>query len=176
TRHKPRSFNILPMEGSFREISGNFSASTPKKEGTILEIISLCTICRGQFKSTSGLQAHVRMKHDDNPRYKCDCGKGFLSKAKFKAHRLKHINEKGFKCDACGNEYSTKTNLTYHIRCKHSTDIEGCPECLKPIHRGNLKRHKEAVHGNVKHKCPSCHGRFSYKGNLTRHMKTCKRL
>ena len=86
-------------DGSIFVPSGAPTVSTPGKSpgseshrGTVSENKKICDLCPKTFKSDSGLAAHKRMMHDQNPRYTCRiCQQGFMVKMHHETHQLKHL-------------------------------------------------------------------------------------
>ena len=61
-----------------------------------------------------------------------------------------------FKC-FCGKLYLTKQNLQRHTEVIHQGVRFKCDECAKEFtDERNLHRHQNVKHNNHKHKCPNC--------------------
>ena len=51
--------------------------------------------------------------------------KTFKSKSETDEHiKVKHVQQKKFKCDACSNMYSVESDLLQHIQIAHNTLFE----------------------------------------------------
>ena len=65
----------------------------------------------------------MKRKHfDRSVKKKFACTTGNYStdnRTYFKGHCVTHIRVKAYKCDTCGKYYSTKSNLTQHIKSVH---------------------------------------------------------
>ena len=65
--------------------------------------------------------------------------------------------------------------MKIHVKTKHGESHKSFP-CIhcdyKATQKGNLKKHIEAVHDDIKFKCKICGVKMSQKGYLKRHIKS----
>ena len=67
-----------------------------------------------------------------------------------------------YSCDQCDYKTTWKGSLKRHIDAIHGDVRYTCNQCdYKATQKGNLKRHIDSVHGDVIYTCDQCH----YKGN-----------
>ena len=97
----------------------------------------------------TSLQNHIK-RHDPEKHRKhvCRvCNKGFIEKAKWRAHELTHTDLKPFVCELCGRKLRSLNNYNLHMMTlhgrKHTCDICGndYPRLL------GLAQHKRDAHG-----------------------------
>lgn len=78
-----------------------------------------------------------------------------------------------FECEQCGKEYSSKSDLTRHIRAVHlKLKPYGCNQCdYKCSYKGHLNQHIKSVHSKIKDfECNQCDAKFPSNGKLQRHI------
>jgi len=106
------------------------------------------------------------------------CDRKYVNRASLlRHHRLDHKKELplmfNFKCKVpqCGAVFRKKGHLVAHWRRVHALKIEG----VVPAKKGQLKAEDVSLSTSPKPtfncKVPHCDSRFTYEGNLQRHMK-----
>ena len=113
----------------------------------------LCVHCGAQFRSHSGLRAHLSV-HTGEETVKRDvrctqCEKVFRCKADLESHMVVHTRDKPYSCDICGQAFSQKASLKDHENV-HMEKYQ-CAACKKSFGRERyLKLHrKTCVHLNT---------------------------
>ena len=75
-----------------------------------------CSLCPCSFCSRSGLAEHVRNKHENISRYRCEtCGKGYAIRSHYFDHLATHTGVKRNVCPVCQVRFTYKHGLTAHI-------------------------------------------------------------
>ena len=165
-----------------------------------------CTIenCGQSFRKHATLQAHVAKDHEGRSRYTCEmtdevgteCGRGFSTSSKLKAHEGRTHGTMRFWCTVCSSQehegisneaerevsegvgFSTYSDLQEHIKVDHPPT---CLKCGEQFYRPReLKVHYKSQHGATNPEqgkiqlCsePGCGRGFTRKGNLTAHIRT----
>jgi len=104
----------------------------------------LCVHCGAQFRSASGLRAHVSV-HTGQETVKREvgcphCEKAFRCKADLESHLVVHSRAKPFSCSRCGVAFAQKASLKDHENV-HLKKFE-CKGCAKAFGRDRyLKLH-----------------------------------
>jgi transcription elongation factor Elf1 len=88
--------------------------------------------------------------------------------------------EARFACRVCPKDYSTKGNLTQHIKCKHLPNPTKfrCPKCSSLfVKKSGVKEHVRRIHDKEPYvrnfKCSKCDRSFTTRFNTNRHQRTC---
>jgi len=105
----------------------------------------LCIHCGAQFRSHSGLRAHVSVHTGQETvrrEVMCEqCDKAFRCKADLETHMVVHSRAKPFSCDKCDQVFSQKASLKDHENV-HLAKFQ-CEGCSKAFGRERyLKLHK----------------------------------
>ncbi|KAL3856344.1 hypothetical protein ACJMK2_011113 [Sinanodonta woodiana] len=144
----------------------------------------MCEVCGKKYKSTVGLQSHMK-KHQINPEMaECGlCGKKFLSEYNLRKHiRFLHNKEKNQECEICQERFQTGIQLNFHKFKQHDVPLPKgkcyklvkCPECDAEMYgQFMLARHmKNHIWKKVRdaYECPVCERRFLKKVNYDTHM------
>ena len=75
----------------------------------------------------------------------------------------------------CNKTFSTKSNLSLHIKTKHEGATYQCPydECNKTFkYKTDLLQHIKSEHEGATYPCTKCNKTFKYKTGLLRHIKS----
>ena len=92
-----------------------------------------------------------------------------------KRHVLTHSGEKLFRCEKCGNDYSTASNLKQHMMTHTGERPFECEQCDKRFStRGNLKIHVQRRHKGARpFSCNQCDTTFAVRSSLDQHLLEC---
>ncbi|XP_072180984.1 uncharacterized protein [Diadema setosum] len=137
----------------------------------------LCHECGVSFKRRDAMLHHVRRNHKPRKSFDCNlCEKSFKNKTSLTNHLEFHQNvtegKKPYKCDICGNVYTTPKTLQGHLNRHMRTETFQCKVCQKVFRcRHHLIRH-ELVHRNTKpFTCPECNRGFTQHSNMMVHRR-----
>lgn len=137
----------------------------------------MCEYCGVSFSSRWGHNVHIKQKHENKPRFKCQqCGKGYMVESHFTSHVLSHNNQKSFKCSLCKKQFAYKKDLTAHTATKHSeenatAELHECQTCHKKYGKVALNRHLKTCGRTGIYRCKKCLKVFKHQHNLKRHDK-----
>ncbi|XP_075158030.1 uncharacterized protein LOC142231300 [Haematobia irritans] len=150
----------------------------PNDKSTITNRRAICEQCGFIASSPESLTAHIKNKHTEAERFKCEhCPKVFKCRYYLKHHIMTHHSEvkiKPFQCSECDMAFSRRNGLTKHkfthlnyterIKC----DFEGCD--VRFLNNDAKKRHIQLVHLKLKqHVCDICGEAFGIKATLRHH-------
>ena len=75
-----------------------------------------CPHCPRKYVTRSGLKEHVRHKHENNARYRCEtCAKGFTIRSHYLDHIAIHAGVSRNVCQVCGKKFMFKSSLNSHL-------------------------------------------------------------
>lgn len=132
----------------------------------------VCDQCGKRFVRKAAYLMHKEYAH--GPRLTCkDCGKGFCSISKLKAHFAKEHEGYKYKCLECPNEFPSPYQRKKHMIMAHSAALSfPCPHCAKVfICASHRHYHVRKVHLKEKNaKCPICQEEVFDQHRLKLHM------
>ena len=129
--------------------------------------------------SKPGLNYHIIEEHPEQRNiewYKCDyCEYQSKFKNALQSHKKTHTDnaEDKVTCDICKLSVSKKY-LSTHIKKIHEEEGElfSCDSCdFKTKYKGEVKKHKDAVHFGLRHRCELCGKDFARPQGLATHKK-----
>ena len=118
-----------------------------------------CDQCPLTFASRKGFNYHMESKHEkkEHPCSKCD--RIFKTKDCLNSHVLKHHEKRlDFKCEYCGSEFPTLSEVNRHIKVLHANNVK-CELCDKILNNPKkLLKHKYIQHNekNIFLRCDEC--------------------
>lgn len=146
-----------------------------------------CCFCHKTVSARSELKQHITNAHIRSTKMFCDlCPKIYFSKKTIGRHMVDSHCKKRFTCNIC--EYKTADKYSFQRHKQTHEAKETCPICKKKVsilrqhlisHRpgksclickkiikGSMKKHMQAVHGQIK--CKQCVEVFENKEKLRR--------
>ena len=117
-----------------------------------------CTQCNNIYNSATYLEAHIEAKHERKVGQKCNiCDFSTTSVLVLRDHMKINHNAK-FKCDMCGFETASKSDIDRHKKTFHL-----CGQCdFKSANPTDLTKHQKNSH---KIRCTECDYELSTKKN-----------
>ena len=113
-----------------------------------------------------------RLNGELEPGYECElCGKVFKRKSVLLKHEKNHAENKVFRCDVCGQEFSELEELAFH-RTNCEENYYKCQICGKLFGtKFILKCHMETHTNEKSYMCEVCGTRFKHARSLTTHKR-----
>ena len=136
-----------------------------------------CKYCGKMYSSENLLKRHIDLVHKGVNKIKdkmCPhCSETFAYSTSFKAHVLRHNNDRQFPCDICGKAFILLSHLENHM--KFHTLPHKCDECEKAFNSKTiLKDHINMKHAGLKQECRyNCGYDAWYRAVVMKHEKFC---
>lgn len=140
---------------------------------------TICAYCGKILKGNNHLNFHIKVKHLQLTKYKCDlCDFSSYGKYEIRSHLIIHHlpleARKQYPCDECNSILTTRMSLKIHKTHKHSDSRPHYCFCGKSFAlKETLKSHIRNVHnGERKYKCPikDCNKGFNSISRLNDHV------
>ncbi len=136
-----------------------------------------CSQCSQSYKNSINLKEHVIAKHGTEEHPCHTCGKVFSSRKRKRTHEENFHTEANFACTQCDFVSKNNSNLTKHVRVKHSADgelsadfvcsFENCGKTFTTIMY--LKNHEKS-HQDRSIDCPHCSKTYTNPYSLKAHV------
>ncbi|XP_055522416.1 zinc finger protein 429-like [Wyeomyia smithii] len=133
-----------------------------------------CNICGKQYK-TRGVLYNQRRVHNGEQSSKFDESGGTISKLRNHSnHMSTHSDVERYRCDICGKDYKSTTNLNQHKKyhTSHEDELLKCPDCGKGfVYRYALVKHMTTHSNEREFECDICGKSYKTATNLYDHRK-----
>ena len=132
-----------------------------------------CKLCGAVFSFPASRKRHYAQQHGQWEAFSCKpCDKVFANKNALDAHEKNYHNQGDYKCQACGQCFTSGISLSNHKRAHERSEAQNvCSICKKRFaHSSTLAKHLREKHPRVKiYRCGKC-GKFcSDKRRLALH-------
>lgn len=139
-----------------------------------------CLVCDKTFIKLHRLNIHTRENHlpDTDPKRYFSCGrcdKKYENYSQLRYHTINsHTNLSGtYTCDHCQTKLYTRRSLLQHMLKHSSKNGFECKVCGKIFLTWYQRDDHENIHsGKRPYQCEFCPKAYTYKPNLTRHLKS----
>ena len=143
-----------------------------------------CHLCNFKAKRQTYLDSHMKSSHEATRSFMCSvCGfetgnqEDLLSHMQFKHGQLDHSPKKEtplqlYKCDSCERQFNSRKswrvhNKALHLGIRYNCEHENCT--YSSTQRGQLKRHIELKHFDIRLQCEYCEKSFCGDSSLRDH-------
>ncbi|KAI5706689.1 hypothetical protein M8J75_010463 [Diaphorina citri] len=133
-----------------------------------------CNICGRVMNDRTNLKVHMR-NHTGEKKYICEvCGKGFVQWSSHYYHMFTHSESRNFQCTVCDKKFATPAGLREHKRVHViSEEKHICETCGNSFSsRRNLLYHIKIHTTDRPYKCEMCSTTFKMRKYLVQHYKT----
>ena len=132
-----------------------------------------CKLCGAVFSFPASRKRHYAQQHGQWEAFSCKpCDKVFANRNALDAHEKNYHNQGDYKCQACGQCFTSGISLSNHKRAHERSEAQNvCSICKKRFaHSSTLAKHLREKHPRVKiYRCGKC-GKFcSDKRRLALH-------
>lgn len=115
-----------------------------------------CPKCENVFKTRSAQLLHIRIKHEQESRHVCFCGKRYDRRSSLKYHQESHLSTPiERKCPHCMKTFLNKTTLNNLIGHTHAKK-QPCEVCGKMVGPGTFYKQHLKLHESVVCTFPGC--------------------
>lgn len=118
------------------------------------------------------LKKHMQ-KHLTVRPYKCNiCGNSFTSQSQLNAHEFRHTNERPLECTMCDKKFKLACDLRIHMAVHNNVRKYRCDQCDKSFRmHSHLADHLETHRTEKTIPCPQCFQLFKTSVTLRSHIK-----
>ena len=133
-----------------------------------------CLNCPSEFSTQSGLLVHIKAKHSDGKRFKCDqCDEEYVYQTDLTRHQSKHNSEKMVRCDfeQCQYQSNRPDKVKLHRQTIHQGIKFPCNHCeYKAMSPCDLRKHVRGRHEGIRYTCDRCDHISVDKSSLKKHI------
>ncbi|KAJ8682175.1 hypothetical protein QAD02_017967, partial [Eretmocerus hayati] len=129
-----------------------------------------CDMCKRKFRDSLALKNHIEKVHSRNDRSQCHlCHKSYSTKSNLSTHLKVHSAEEIFPCKICKSKFPTESILLKHMRQNHHKNSLDCKICGKRCSSKSILKIHIAAHGREKVSCKICSKSFRDTDLLVKH-------
>ncbi len=157
-------------EEQFKELVGQMKDKTSSLFRVDYESRQ-CAVCSKLFSTKHAMLLHRQSVHSDEKPFKCDkCGMQFSRADSLKSHA--RCANRTYLCSICGKTFARKSIRDVHERSHHAIKPFKCSFCEKKFPSNQRRIHHERIHtGEKPFQCTDCGKQFVKKCQLTAHYR-----